>query len=600
MSRQPSVLLFDGAYGTLFAARTGLPASSADEAVLSMPEEIADIHTDYMNAGARAIKTCSFSLPALYSQNPKQALLLASQSAKLALRAVDAFSSDHGLEGSEAIQVFADLGPCQPDQNPKEIYPAFFDAFLKEGITHFLLETLPGIEGIDACAKALKECCPDAYLIVSCAIGADGLSACGRSGRELLGELDASPWIDAIGQNCMIGPAHMLRQLEDLPQLSKPLSFMPNAGYPQVTTRRAIYSGEPEYFASRMAAMVHEGAAILGGCCGTSPDHIRALRKLLDQSDLLSCSPAPENEPDPKAASGKVRSRQPDRLDRNRAEGRLSILVELDPPASDNVSAFLEHASRLKRAGCDLLTIADNPIGRPRADSCLLACKVHRDLGMDVLPHMTCRDRNLNAIKALLLGLSMEDVHQVLLVTGDPIPLENRQEVRAVFSFNSRTLAAFVRTLENDGVCQPFHTFGALDLNARNFEIQLSLAQKKEEAGIEGFLTQPVFSRRALENLKKARQVLSGAIYGGIMPLVSYRNAMFLKNEIAGMDIPDELAVMYANKNREECEAVSLEFCEHLAKEMRPYVDGFYLMTPFQRVFLIEELIRRIRMPEEA
>lgn len=218
---------------------------------------------------------------------------------------------------------------------------------------------------------------------------------------------------------------------------------------------------------------------------------------------------------------------------------------------------------------------------------------------MEVLPHMTCRDRNLNAIKALLIGLSIEDVHHVLLVTGDPLPMESRQEVKAVFSFNSRTLARYVRTLEEDGIVQPFHKFAALDVNAKNFDVQLRLAQEKEAAGVEGFLTQPLFSKRAIDNLIRARKILKGKIYGGLMPIVSYRNALFLKNEIAGMDVPDELAVSYKDRSREECERISLDFLEQTAHDMADSVDGYYLMTPFQRVELMQQLIGRLKSMEE-
>lgn len=596
-------LLFDGAYGTLYASRTKNPAHQADEAVLNEPDTVRGMHEDYIHAGAQAIKTDTFALPVLLKQDPAKAGQILKQAIRLATEAA---------RNHPDVLIFADLGPVHPGDDAIEIYSQLFSQFLAEGIDCFLVETLSSLDGIAEAARLLKEQSPSSILIVSCAVGADGLCTSGLSGREMLGRLNEDPHIDAMGFNCLSGPSHMLRQLQDLPSFDKPLSFMPNAGYPQVNQRRSVYSGTPDYFADRMRAMVHEGASILGGCCGTTPEHIHALSLLLQEIPASSPSAKSraemENAPDNQSSSSdspvpertdssdssQCRYREPDRLDRNLWEGKKSILVELDPPASDNVSRFLEHAARLHAAGCDLLTIADNPIGRPRADSCLLACKVRRELGMDVLPHMTCRDRNLNAIRALLLGLSMEDIHQVLLVTGDPLPEETRNEVRTVFSFNSRTLAAYVRTLEAEGVCRPFHTFGALDLNARNFDVQLRLARQKEEAGIEGFLTQPVFSKRALANLHRARQKLKGQIYGGIMPLVSWKNAMFLKNEISGMDIPDETAALYKDKNRKECEAISLDLCTRIAQAMKEDVDGFYLMTPFQRIPLICALIERI------
>lgn len=156
------------------------------------------------------------------------------------------------------------------------------------------------------------------------------------------------------------------------------------------------------------------------------------------------------------------------------------LAVELDPPVDDEIGFFMEGVAALRDAGADAVTIADCPVGRPRADSSLLACKVKRELGMEPLPHMACRDRNLNATKALLLGLSIEGVHNVLLVTGDPIPTEARDEVKSVFNFNSRKLARYVSGLNENELTTPFRLFGALNLNARNFAMQLKMAQEKE------------------------------------------------------------------------------------------------------------------------
>ena len=260
----------------------------------------------------------------------------------------------------------------------------------------------------------------------------------------------------------------------------------------------------------------------------------------------------------------------------------------------DNITPFLDGVRVLRDAGADAITIADCPIGRPRADSSLLACKIHRELGVEPLPHMTCRDRNLNATKALLLGLSMEGVHNVLLVTGDPIPTEDRDEVKSVFNFNSRKLARYVSGL-NEQLSTPFQIFGALNVNAKNFDMQLKMAREKEGNSVAGFLTQPVLSREALDNLKRAREALNGKILGGIFPIVSYRNACFLNNEIAGMRVCDEIIQLYKDRDRGESEALAAAISARVAREIEPYTDGLYLMTPFRRVELITRIIREIR-----
>ncbi len=279
-----------------------------------------------------------------------------------------------------------------------------------------------------------------------------------------------------------------------------------------------------------------------------------------------------------------------DKLDR----GERVVAVELDPPADDDLSFFLDGVRTLSEAGADAVTIADCPIGRPRADSSLLACKLKRELGVEPLPHLTCRDRNLNATKALLLGLSMEGVHNVLLVTGDPIPSTDRDEVKSVFNFNSRKLARYVSGLNETALRTPFRIFGALNVNAPNFAVQLRLALEKEANGVSGFLTQPVLSADALDNLKLARETLRGKILGGIYPVVSYKNACFLNNEIAGMRIAPEIAARYEGKSREEAEELAAEISVRIAGEIAPYTDGLYLMTPFRRVALMARILERL------
>jgi homocysteine S-methyltransferase len=185
----------------------------------------------------------------------------------------------------------------------------------------------------------------------------------------------------------------------------------------------------------------------------------------------------------------------------------------------------------------------------------------------------------------------MENVHNVLLVTGDPIPTADRDEVKSVFNFNSRKLIRYVSDLNENVLHTPFRIFGALNVNANNFDIQLKIAQEKEESGASGFLTQPVLSREALDNLKLARETLHGKILGGVFPVVSYRNACFLNNEIAGIRVSDEIAELYNGKSREEAEELAVRISTNIIRDITPYTDGLYLMTPFSRVPLIARII---------
>ena len=579
--KQGNTLLFDGAMGTYFAARTGKPSDQCERANLSLPKEILAIHQAYLKAGCQAIKTNTFSMGAELAEGENfEAEQIIRTGCWLALEAT---------KGTDAV-VFGDMGPAPQGKavSPADNYCHQADIFLSQGITHFLVETLPSDNGIPEFAHYLKQKCPSAYLIVSYAVSSDGVTWEGRRGRKLLQRTAELSDVDAVGFNCVSGPHHILEQLQSVELPDKPVSIMPNAGYPTVVGQRPVYQGAPEYFAQKMMQIVQSGAVIVGGCCGTTPAHIEKMTAALAQPV--------EKRTELQKGEKKVR---PVSIGENKLWDKLStgervIAVELDPPVDDDIGFFLEGVQLLRDSGADVVTIADCPVGRPRADSSLLACKVKRELGIEALPHMACRDRNLNATKALLLGLSIEGVHNVLLVTGDPIPTEERSEVKSVFNFNSRKLARYVSGL-NDSLATPFHIFGALNLNARNFDTQLRMAQEKEEYGMEGFLTQPVLSAEALENLKLARERLKGKILGGIFPVVSHKNACFLNNEISGMRVCDEIVALYEGKSREEAEDLAVRISAQVAKEIAPYTDGLYLMTPFRRVALMRRILEQIR-----
>ena len=274
---------------------------------------------------------------------------------------------------------------------------------------------------------------------------------------------------------------------------------------------------------------------------------------------------------------------------------RPVVAVELDPPADDDAAFFMDGVQEIRDAGADLITIADCPVGRPRADSCVLAAIIKRQYGIEALPHMTCRDRNLNAMRAALLALSIEGVHHILPVTGDPIPPDEHVKVRPVFQVQSRQLARVVREMNETVFRTPFQIFGALNVNARHFDYELDRAREKEECGVTGFLTQPVLSPEALENLKAARQTLRGRILGGVFPIVSYRNAKFLDENVAGIRVSPEIIALYEDKDREESERIAKELSLRTARDILSCADGIYLMTPFRRTALSSEIVREIR-----
>ena len=264
--------------------------------------------------------------------------------------------------------------------------------------------------------------------------------------------------------------------------------------------------------------------------------------------------------------------------------------VELDSPAGPDVTKFMAGARELQAHGAEMITVADCPMGRVRVDAGIMACKLRRELGMESLPHMSCRDRNWIAVQSLLFGFVAEGIENMLLVTGDPVPPEYREEAHGVYHFNSRELLRRVREL---GL--PLRLFAALNVNARNFEVELRRAREKEENGAVGFLTQPVMGSQALENLELARLSLSGRILGGILPIVSEKNALFLRQNVHGVAVDDATVARYAGADRERGEAIAVELCAGYAKAMRPLVDGYYLMTPFGRTALDCRIMDSVR-----
>ena len=577
-------LLFDGGMGTYYKAK---PGQECEQANLTDPDGILAVHRAYLAAGADAIKTNTFSLPRLAAAQQPGWEQLADAGWQLAAKAA----------GETGAAVFADLGPAPDTENlpAEQVYLSVAKRFALLGARNFLFETLSTEEGVLEAIHALKQTVPEAFVLVSFAVLPDGYTREGRYCAELVRRMAQSGVVDAVGLNCVSAPGAMRALVQQLGDAGLPLSVMPNAGYPVVARAQVRYQGKPEYFARELSRLAAEGVRILGGCCGTTPQHIAALRTALDAlPEALPAAPAAKP-----AATAKPAVETDDVFLRKLRAGQRVIAVELDSPKDADLTAYLEGARRLQAAGADLLTIADCPIARARMDSSLVACRVHRELGMNVLPHMTCRDRNLNATKALLLGLYAEGVREVLAITGDPIPTAERDEVKNVYQFNSRKLAQYIVSLAGEGreMPAPITVFGALNLNARNFEVELRRAAEKLENGMSGFLTQPVLSAQAVENLKKTRETLGerAKILAGILPVVSQRNAIFMENEVNGIHVDDAIIQRFEGLDRAAGEELGLEVSVQAAKAAAPYADGFYLMTPFNRVALMERLIARLR-----
>ena len=580
-------LIFDGGMGTYYAEKTHMRSKGVEMANIETPRVVEEIHTEYLRAGAQAIKANTFVANRIVYQGDAETVRRIIRAGwELAVRAAEPFEA----------YAFADIGPIMglPYEDIVDEYQFLANIFLDCGATHFLFETNASTEGLIEAARFIRRRCPEAFIIDSFASLPGGYTRDGRFAEELVHEIVESGIVDAVGFNCVNGMRPMQELVRRLGTCPLPLSLMPNAGHPVVMEGRTLYESAPDYFGASVAELARDGISIVGGCCGTTPAHIRALCAALDVQDerQIPHSVVPSAPAEAPPVSPFFEALR---------HGAKPIAVELDPPETGNADNFFAGARELTAAGVDAITIADNPIARARMDAGMLAARLHREIGIEPIPHMTCRDRNLNAIKSILLALSAEGVHNMLAVTGDPIPTAERDEVKSVYQFNSRKLASFIAGLGARGDVVPFHIFGALNINAKHFPSQIGLAKKKMEAGMMGFFTQPVLSERAKENMRIVRDTFPDAlILGGIMPVVSERNARFMESEITGIHVEERIINAYHGLDREQAEELALKLSLEIAADIEPYIDGYYVITPFSRTALVARIVRELRARRTA
>lgn len=576
MEKTLSVRCFDGAFGTYYFQLTA-DTEPCERANLTHPEMVLSIHKTYLEAGADAIKTNTFALHApTFSDRQERAdlrragYLLAGQAAE-----------------ETGARVFCDIGPV-PDEETTDPAEALMEAaadFADLGGRCFLFETQGAFAPLEPALAYLQAHVPGAEIAVSFAVSQDGFSNKGLSYLSLTEKAAAHPAVTMTGLNCVCGPVHMAELMLRLPKMEKPLLAMPNAGYPTQLGGRTFFQDNAAYFAEKVAAMAQKRPMTVGGCCGTTPEHIKRLILALE-------TPGKAQNAAPKQHAIRAEKAQERSIFLEKQEKKL-VAVELDPPLNADFTQLIEGAKTLKEAGVDLLTIADSPLARTRADSILSASIVQRETGMRVLPHLSCRDKNHIAIKGLLLGACYEGIHQILAVTGDPIMQDVFARKSAVFNFNSYELISFINTLNRDVFAHaPFAVGGALNVNAPKFDKELVRAKKKADCGAVFFMTQPIYTQRALENLAEAKRVLPGRILAGFMPVASYKNALFLNNEVSGVEIPQEMLDRLEGTDQQQAWDITVPFTAKMMEQAAPHCDGYYLMTPLKKVALMVRLIR--------
>lgn len=572
-------LLFDGAFGTYYAQlydTRELP----ELANTRHPERVLQIHRAYIEAGAQLIRTNTFAsnpfsldLPwGELRENLRQGYRLAKEAAR-----------------GKDVQVAADVGQIPYDSHTNQgavsaQYLEICRTFLEEGADCFVFETLADLEDV---REAIALVGDKAFVVVQFSVNQFGYSHAGLSARKLIQRAEEIPAIDAVGFNCGVGPGHMQRIIREIPFTGKKFrTALPNAGYPQYISNRMIFHDRNiDYFASKVGDMAQDGADLVGGCCGTTPDHIRALGAVLNRTQPQRPPRVvfPARQPTPQADHAFYAGKGDKKL----------IAVELAPPVGSDDKALMDAAHLLQRSGVDVLTFPDSPSGRTRADSILMAEKVARETGMAVMPHICCRDKNAIAMRSQLLGAYLNHIDNFLVVTGDPIPSLVRSSVKSVFNFDSVGLMGILSDMNEDQfAAAPITYGGAVNQSRKNLDFEISRVKKKMAAGATFFLSQPASTKESVDRLRRVKAETGARILCGIMPFVSLKNALFIKNEMTGIQVTEEVLTRYRpDMTREEGEAAGVQLAREIMALSADFADGYYFSFPFNRVTMLEKIL---------
>lgn len=622
-------LLFDGAMGALLYSRGTPQRASLDELVVSRPDLVGAIHREYITAGADAITTNSFGANRFRLTTfglADRATRLNRRAAQLAREARDVAGRDVLVAGSVGPLGAPVRGPRRPPR--AEVEAAFreqVEGLLEGGVDLFVLETSSDLEelliGVEV-ARATS----DLPVVAEMTFGEELVAIDGTTPEAAAREL-AAMGVDAVGVNCGAGPLVCLDALlamgPSTPEVAR--SIMPNAGLPQRVEGQFVYAAGPAYFGDVVERFLDAGARIVGGCCGTTAEHVQAMRTALDrrsardagtQAATSSSGTADGSKPraavvgrGPSAASGEAAP--PTRLAQKLAGDGFIVSVEIDPPRSVRIERTVEAGRLLQEAGVDLVNVSDSAMARVRMGAMSVAFALQHDLDLECLVHFTTRDRNLMALESELLGAHALGVRNILALTGDPPRVGDYATGTGVWDVDSTGLIAILKRL-NRGEDQAGSPIGgpagftvacALDPTAADLDRELDRLTGKLEAGADVIMTQPIYDAGQWQafmdgaEARWGRRELPRPVLLGVLPLHTSRHAEFLHNEVPGITIPDDVrgAMRAAGERGAE---VGLEMALQLLDEMRDLVRGVYIMPSFGRYELAAELVRRLRARE--
>ncbi|MDO4325697.1 MAG: bifunctional homocysteine S-methyltransferase/methylenetetrahydrofolate reductase [bacterium] len=586
-------ILMDGAMGTYYAAKYN--GEVCEYANLEHPDRIKKIHHEYMQAGANLIFTNTFAAN-------ETSLNLEKGRIEQIIRSGIAIAKDALQEyghGRQPVFLAGDIGriPDYSEKTEEEVFEEYCricDIFLEEELPVLVFETFSELTYVKKLIPYIRKKNQTVFVIVSLCLNKNGYTSSGMSGSRLLGELAAMEGVDACGANCGIGSGHMYQLMQEMQKLFPQKYFMaePNAGYPEQFQNRMVFMDNAEYFANNMKKIAELGVRFLGGCCGTTPEYIALLAKKIDVSAIPVQQRVEVLEKQPSAAEKP--KKQNSFYEKLRARKRV-IAVEVDPPYHAEYEKVMECAWKLKQENVDIITMADSPMGRSRVDSILMSVKIANETGMSMMPHLCCRDRNIIAIRSAILGAYINKIRNMLIVTGDPVPSVSRNMTTGVFDYHSIKLMKFLKEMNEEHFADdPICYGGALNQGRGNLDNIIKRMQEKIDAGASYFLTQPIYSDEEIERIRQIKERVDTKILCGIMPLISYRNANFMKHEVTSIHVPDEIIAQYSpDMSKEEGEWTGARIANEIIEKVAPFADGYYIMLPFNRVSLMDKLSLR-------
>lgn len=581
-------LIADGSFGTYFASKHGadlVPELSN----ITHPEWVCEIHKEYILAGACLVRTNTF---AAYVENLGKEVDVKAVRTAAVNNAIQAVSEAKKLGAEQEVYIAGDIGPAPFDIDKRDdiaCYREIAEDLIQAGCDLLVFETFSDMEEIYPVIQELKIKYPELFILVSFAVNQYGYSTTGCSAARLVQRVATCSEIDAVGLNCGIGPAHMSAVVNKLGNAGgKYISIFPNAGYPKLVRDRVFYSDNTGYFVEKMNEIAQWGADILGGCCGTKPEHIRVLADTVDcgVSKSITCA---------KFSGENIGQGRNEAFFAGKNTGEKLIAVELVPPLNADDEAIIKSAEYLKHLGVDALTFPDSPSGRTRVDSVLMADKVAKETGLCVIPHLSCRDKNAIAMRSQIMGAYINNIYNLLVITGDPVPVTERGQIKSVFNFDSVKLMRMISDMNYEFFAEaPMVYGGAINQGRLNIDAEIKRVRRKIDNGTSFFMSQPVFTIKDAECLRRIKSETGARILCGIMPLISRKNALFMKNEISGIGIDDEIVELFPeNVSREQGEQIGVSLARKAMEMCNDFADGYYFSFPFNRVHLLERLLKK-------